>query len=1508
MTRNKNIDRSSRSITKKIGPLLEFLLSLAPSGSSGFEGLIRNLLEAWIGEPFRLARAGSQRGKDATSSDGTANVIAAEMKRYDQKNRLSDRDLTGELQQVLDELPDLDIWILATTRELGEAEERNLRVRAQAFGIEAVVLDAREEGVGPLQAFCAKYPETVSAFCRDVTSFPEEILQARLVDIARHPGFQIQSSALIGTLQRALIGFDSIRGRAAKWLIEKLCSSRASMSTFFQDIGLNDEERAKPLQRKQISEELWSWWNNGQQYEWKCSVLGEEGVGKTWATMLWLLELADKPNAPILVPVSSGQVPHLNDIDEMVSQILFKRFGRTETFWKRRIKRWEPDRLGFPPILLWFDGLNEATRVPWRLLIEQAKGDTYREKIAILTTCRPGYWKSLFLTDSCNLISTEGYDDNELKQILNQAGRHLHDVPMALRELIRKPRYCDLVLQHFDKMAEDPTVERLLYEDYRNRWAKNAKLPVIPDDFCQILASLAEQYREGITNFRMHEISSLVGGASEAGTAIQEIIDGGLLVETGLLTSPFRVDSRRLIHGLGMLLADHLRVSAEKSHAEYLESIGAWLEPGPEMEIKAPVVGAAIFFATINHSYPASARRALLEYWLSRRNVTDKEEDVLSAYFPECPEDVLAVADSFWEEKNNNHVAEERLTWAILCRRDHPKVKPSLIEATKRWMSYVNIGSYPSNKNIHGEFRENAITAIRDRLGRDVRVDEVVPFDRWTFTIIDDDRKLFLSHLALKAICAGDRLAFVDAILCWAVSRSIMGRYFEDDDVAWALRLTDEPLWEVLKSTLDEMAHSESDILRKAANNLLWCLGKKECNNIRTELLHDLYPKQEWILEQEKDPCNGIFSLGRDQYQGCLTRDDIPINNILRKLNEYLPDPALMAPPNFLTRLLDEGQRLPLHMFHLHRMGKTVEDNEIETFIDVAARFYPKLAADIFRSIVRNIPNRTEEQQSYLLSYLPKISMLLSEDELLVLRNALLKIRSAITKGPVEGSIIHLESDGTKALHYYLSPDCVVDDLLSRPQEAFDNVDLYEFCQKISPDAGRRLLDTMLSPPNIKYLHRLLWLLPLVDPDLVTNEYENRLLGFLSGDDIELQCGAMRYAYFSNNDVLTKAVITGEVTFSSTSSNIHAYEAGILASYGNNLPIDMLAKRLSLPYLVRAVNKRGCVPGEIELIARIIDAIIPFSTQLPEGSDNCFVLTVAHRERHALRTMQINPNIMSAICEAYPDLVNRWMSVAVNESGSYLHILSGFYYSLCEAMLVKDSEDGIRLWRRIKSNRGSGITSSGIDWLVLIAFSALPRGAGRIVCDELLATANSDIELYRIVLAARKYGQEQWVLEKSEALIRSTHLWLRGKGLMLIALSDKYPQPFERALDEADIIGTWLERPSTSMKDIYDRNLWGKYWYEKFLTTAEDEEAFCAWHCFLKCIDARCQDWMKTLEEVFCLPGTRAAKRVQFCDLNESQVNHAIEDREKEYKDHFLTIKMRSSDWDRITPFYSEQH
>jgi hypothetical protein len=98
--------------------LIDLIRQIEPTGTEGFEGLVADLLEALTGRRFRLARAGSQAGRDMSLHEPNANVVAVECKRYGKDTELEERALQGELAQAVAAIPNLDVWVLVTSRDV----------------------------------------------------------------------------------------------------------------------------------------------------------------------------------------------------------------------------------------------------------------------------------------------------------------------------------------------------------------------------------------------------------------------------------------------------------------------------------------------------------------------------------------------------------------------------------------------------------------------------------------------------------------------------------------------------------------------------------------------------------------------------------------------------------------------------------------------------------------------------------------------------------------------------------------------------------------------------------------------------------------------------------------------------------------------------------------------------------------------------------------------------------------------------------------------------------------------------------------------------------------------------------------------------------------------------------------------------------------------------------------------------------------------------------------------
>lgn len=265
--------------------LIGALRKLAATGPDGFEGLVASSLTSLTGQSFCLAKSGSQAGRDMSVSRPSSNVVAVECKRYGAGTELDERSLLGELMQVTEDIPDLDLWVLVASRSISSQLQEALQSGASRLGIQFRSISASDaEGeLSTLEILCAQAHETVLVYLEsEISSKDHQRINLELLEIAASPQFNARVEKLRNQFLSPLLGYDNWRVEQNRWLTNCLRSESETRAAFGQLLNVA-EEGIRLIDRKAVWKQLDCWVQDWGKMRKPLVVLGEEGDGKTWA-------------------------------------------------------------------------------------------------------------------------------------------------------------------------------------------------------------------------------------------------------------------------------------------------------------------------------------------------------------------------------------------------------------------------------------------------------------------------------------------------------------------------------------------------------------------------------------------------------------------------------------------------------------------------------------------------------------------------------------------------------------------------------------------------------------------------------------------------------------------------------------------------------------------------------------------------------------------------------------------------------------------------------------------------------------------------------------------------------------------------------------------------------------------------------------------------------------------------------------------------------------------------
>lgn len=450
--------------------ILGALRNLNATGPLGFEGVLRDFLEQLTHQKFRLQKSGVQAGVDgASDSFGNGLAIGFEGKRFRTKSLELD-ELKAKLHDAIDSWPELDLWLLAATAELSATTRKQLVDIGATGGVAVEILDWPATSLPDLVVLIAHDSRLA------IKHLGQEVALA-VKAVRADPTYPSRLQALKSRLTRPDLGYMAACKALADWqrrAMRSLSESKALLAGYTNVL----DPAVKRVARKYVSEQLSAWIDAPTSERHPMALIGDEGVGKTWAACAWWHERATD-RAPLFIMLSARSLdPSQNILDEIAS-VLAKRIAlRDPDFWHRRLLKWLTGAMSNAPrILLLVDGLNENWRLKdWTSFLQPLYSEAYLQRVAVILTCWPEYWKSELLSlanlyPSVVEVAVKRLNDAELNELLMRYDADRARFDPAVIDLMRVPRLFHLAMTHRSALAaaSDVTRERLVYEDWKER-------------------------------------------------------------------------------------------------------------------------------------------------------------------------------------------------------------------------------------------------------------------------------------------------------------------------------------------------------------------------------------------------------------------------------------------------------------------------------------------------------------------------------------------------------------------------------------------------------------------------------------------------------------------------------------------------------------------------------------------------------------------------------------------------------------------------------------------------------------------------------------------------------------------------------------------------------------------------------------------------------------------------------------------------------------------------------
>lgn len=1501
-----------------------------------FEQVVAALISELLGVGIAMAKSGFQHGGDVGPGGRQERRFRIETKRYADTTSFSDRELLGEIDHALMRDPALEGWFLAATRDAPEQLENDFSVKSDQLGLPIVVIDWKEAGFPAMAALCTGAPDVL-----------DTLVSKEAGDLAR--GLAADGEVALARLRLDLqawnLGFERLRTLSHDYLDAAWKNPRTARAVLGQDVA--GGAVSTTIERPTLNEAFNGWWEGRAAEDAPAIVLGNEGVGKTWATVQWLIREADKQ--PIVIVAPSSAVAGLADMTPAgVRRFIGDRLqevtdSRDQKHWCLRLDRLmrRPTEEG-PVLTVVLDGMNQEPSVRWLDLLKALQHPVFEGRVRVIAITRNLYFtERLHKLQGLHVrpvdIEVGLYDAShggELDQRLAREGLTRDDLTPDLLELARTPRLFSLVVRLRHRLSDggQVTVHRLLWEYGRDTLGVRDR-SMSEQEWRTWLSEVARDRRQGVSDYNLGSIGSMVDRAdldqNDVFRRLSDIVDGRFTAGGGAV--PLTLSPTIVTHALGAALLEHLRLIEATSGTDALEAeLASWLDPIAAIDERAEILRAAVSIVLESNPVEQEAvLRLLVKDWLQSQNLPELHRaEIVRLAVPLCGP-LLDVVEQIWGPASTLAVDALRRS-----PRDDAGSRDLIIARCEAWLKTIS-----RDIDLPAHRHEDAERARSNRLVERVGVDEDgernVLGERLTFV----ER---IHHNGLRAVpTLLDGYPLVPAVpllSAAAFNMAIRGRENFWDGLKWLCLLNeiDAPgvTSALRRQSVALQARPAEDgvhpgLAARIAALLLWLSGDEELEAEAVATDPGLDRGPDYQAEYLADPGRSFFSLQRRHAPQVAGDTTLPLARRIDKVSSFQVDPGWDLPVDFVGEVRDGLVDFDVSKLDSY-FGRTVEDGLWEDIEPVLARAAPDLLAELVRRKLAGLVDREGDKR--------RIGLSRSTADFLLADRLSDEALTALEAGGAreDGDEVENKYARSRALLIAaagLPPGGRVAFLIDRDADLYS--DLAEVLAPLDRVEVNQLVERYGDGPKAGDLIRLLSLIQASPGEGSWDWFVDKALdaGFdASGTASRLLWIADRVRF--GRDLHSRGWSWG----AHRGDWDNHFGSLALAEANVGLPFEDTLVRIA-PWLVpHAVVLRGSDPADADLAAQLLDGVLSLQGRsAPDlGSDvtisqevraedpEAFTLTIREPERGSLienlraaadetgraearsRAIPValerlrqargdgaslfmhdfTPEDLEPLVRHAPSAVARWLDGVDGPSLDFQRrvlLAEGFYIALCEALLRIRPDDGARLW------------------LALTAVSRT-RFLGPAKVDQLT------LMLHRVPTTPDALRREQLDLQQTHtdeglfevalaSRLSGDTTWLEGFIREDEAAAETWRRQRGRILrgflgvgdaltnEDLDLPGEVLRESREHKAGRWHRSeIWARHWWERYWAAESNEEAYAAWVLLLRVADRRAIAWMEVPDGM----EERHPRRVAHFHLNYDDMVRAMKKAEKKLDKEFL--------------------